>query len=88
MTERHIRNVGPMMVSPRCGARTRAGGACRSPAVSGRRRCRMHGGAKGSGAPKGNGNALKTGLYTAERLALRRQLGSLMRVGKKLLRDI
>jgi uncharacterized protein YjcR len=26
----------------------------------------MHGGAKGSGAPKGNQNALKHGLYTAE----------------------
>jgi hypothetical protein len=48
----------------------------------------MHGGAKGSGAPKGNSNALKSGLYTAERLAMRRQLGLLMRTGKTLLRDI
>ncbi len=88
MTERHARNVGPMMASERCGARTRAGGVCRSPAVSGRRRCRMHGGAKGSGAPQGNGNALKAGLYTAERLAMRRQVGAIMRASKKLLRDI
>jgi hypothetical protein len=85
VTERPARNVGPMMASARCGARTRAGGECLSPAVSGRRRCRMHGGAKGSGAPKGNGNALKTGLYTAERLAMRRQVGLLMRASKKLL---
>lgn len=77
-----------MMASERCGARTRAGGVCRSPAVSGRRRCRMHGGAKGSGAPQGNGNALKAGLYTAERLAMRRQVGAIMRASKKLLRDI
>jgi hypothetical protein len=48
----------------------------------------MHGGAQGSGAPKRNSNALKSGLYTSERLAMRRQLGSLMRAGKKLLRDI
>jgi hypothetical protein len=88
VTERHARNVGPMMTSERCGARTRAGGACRSPAVSGRRRCRMHGGAKGSGAPQGNRNALKTGLYTAERLAIRRQVGAIMRASKKLLRDV
>lgn len=88
MTERHARNVGPMMASPRCGARTRAGGACLSPAVSGRRRCRMHGGAKGSGAPKGNGNALKAGLYTAERLAMRRRVGLIMQTGKKLLGNL
>jgi hypothetical protein len=88
VTERHARNVGPMMASPRCGARTRAGGACLSPAVSGRQRCRMHGGAKGSGAPKGNGNALKAGLYTAERLAMRRRVGLIMQTGKKLLGNL
>jgi hypothetical protein len=88
VTERHARNVGPMMASERCGARTGAGGACRSPAVSGRRRCRMHGGAKGSGAPTENSNALKSGLYTAERLAMRRQVGLIMRASKKILRDL
>ena len=88
MTERHARNVGPMMASERCGAKTRAGGACRSPAVSGRRRCRMHGGAKGSGAPRGNDNALKAGMYTAERLAMRRRVGLIMRTSKKLLGDL
>ena len=52
--------------APRCGARTRSGRPCQSPAVTGRRRCRMHGGAPGSGGPKGsrNGN-YKRGLYTA-----------------------
>ena len=29
-----------------------------------KRRCRMHGGAPVSGAPRGNKNALKSGLYT------------------------
>ena len=56
----------------RCGARTRSGGPCRSPAVTGRRRCRMHGGAQGSGGPKGarNGN-YKHGRYTAQTMATR-----------------
>jgi len=35
-----------------------------APAVKGKKRCRMHGGAPGSGAPRGNKNALKHGLYT------------------------
>jgi hypothetical protein len=38
----------------RCGAKTRAGHPCRQAAVKGRTRCRMHGGAKGSGGPRGN----------------------------------
>jgi hypothetical protein len=53
----HARNTGPMLASPRCGAKIRSGGSCRSPAVRGKRRCRMHGGAPGSGAPRGNQNA-------------------------------
>ena len=59
----------------RCGARTRSGAACKSAPVSGRRRCRMHGGAAGSGAPRGarNGN-YKHGRYTAEVAATRRWL--------------
>jgi hypothetical protein len=47
MTFDHPRNVGPMLASLRCGAKTRSGGACRSPAVAGKKRCRMHGGAPG-----------------------------------------
>src|SRR5215216_6002255 len=51
----------------RCGSQTRSGRPCQSPAVAGRARCRMHGGAKGSGGPSGtrNGN-YKHGRYTAE----------------------
>jgi hypothetical protein len=58
----------------RCGARTRSGNPCRSPAVRGKRRCRMHGGAAGSGAPTGNQNALRHGHYSAEAIARRRDL--------------
>lgn len=78
------RNVGPMLQSERCGAKTRAGGECRAPAVSGRRRCRMHGGARGSGAPAGNKNALKTGLHTAEVIHLRRRVNALLRKGRRI----
>jgi hypothetical protein len=76
---RHPRNTEPMKLSPRCGARTRGGGACRAPAVSGRARCRMHGGAVGSGAPRGNQNALKSGLHTAEARAELRRARAVMR---------
>lgn len=49
-----------------CGAKTRNGGKCKSPPCRGKTRCRMHGGAKGSGAPKGNLNALKHGRYSRQ----------------------
>lgn len=51
--------------APRCGAKTRASGACRSPAVRGRQRCRMHGGTN-RGAPKGNRHAWVHGDRSAE----------------------
>jgi hypothetical protein len=39
----------------------------------------MHGGAKGSGAPRGNQNALKHGLYTREELAFQRKVRDFLR---------
>ena len=65
--------------SPRCGARNRRGMPCQSPAVTGRARCRLHGGADGIGAPPGNRNALKHGRYTAEAIARRREVAALLR---------
>jgi glucans biosynthesis protein len=62
--------------APRCGAKTRNGSPCRSPAVHGRKRCRMHGGTN-PGAPKGNRNAWKHGLYSREMRELRRLLREL-----------
>jgi hypothetical protein len=53
----------PMHLSLRCGAKTRKGNACQSPAMP-NGRCRMHGGMS-PGAPKGNRNARKHGLYSA-----------------------
>ena len=52
---------------------------------SGKTRCRMHGGATGSGAPTGNKNALKHGRYTAEAIALRREFQALMRQNRQLI---
>ena len=48
----------------------------------------MHGGAAGSGAPRGNKNARKHGLYSREALAERRQLAELMRQSRKLILEI
>jgi uncharacterized protein YjcR len=65
--------------TPRCGAKTRKGTPCKAPVVKGRSRCRMHGGARGSGAPRGNKNALKHGYYTQESISKRRKANALMR---------
>lgn len=88
MTGDHQRNTVPMLTSLRCGAKTRSGKPCRSPAVNGKKRCRMHGGAPGSGAPPGNKNALKHGRYTHEAIEERRSLQGLIRQSRKLLQDI
>ena len=84
----HIRNTGPMLASPRCGARTRSGSACRSPAVHGKKRCRMHGGALGSGAPRANQNARKHGLFSRDAIAERRQVRTLLGEARKLLEEM
>jgi hypothetical protein len=81
----HARNTRAMLASPRCGARIRCGGACRSPAVRGKKRCRMHGSAPRSGAPRGNRNARKHGLFTREALAERRQIQALLGEARKFL---
>src|SRR2546423_1965850 len=80
--------LGPMHGATRCGAKTRRGTACQSPAVRGKRRCRMHGGAPGSGAPRGNENALKDGLYRKTAIEERTELRALIRRSHKLLQDI
>jgi hypothetical protein len=81
----HARNTGPMLASRRCGAKTRSGDACRSPAVHGKKRCRMHGCAQGSGAPKANENARKHGLFTRDAIAERKRIQTLLGEARKLL---
>ena len=84
----HARNTGPMLASPRCGAKTRSGGACRSPAVHSKQRCRMHGGAQGSGAPEANQNARKHGLFTRDALVEREQIQTLLEETRRLLEEM
>jgi len=84
----HKRDTTGLRSAPRCSARTRRGGSCNAPAVSGKGRCRMHGGAKGSGAPKGNRNALKNGFWTREAIAERRLISQLIRESRETLRKI
>jgi uncharacterized protein YjcR len=48
----------------------------------------MHGGAAGSGAPKGNQNALKHGMFTKEMKAERAHVRELIAEAKELLRRI
>jgi hypothetical protein len=47
----------------------------------------MHGGAKGSGAPKGERNgAYRTGMRTVEMIELRREANAFIRASKAMLR--
>ena len=66
-----------------CGAETRAGTACQSPPVAGRKRCRLHGGLS-PGAPRGsrNGN-YRRGDWTKEAIEERRWLRSLVQAFAK-----
>ena len=84
----HVRLTAPMLASPRCGAKIRSGGACRAPAVGGKTRCRMHGGAPGSGPPRGNRNARKHGLFTRDAIAERKQVQALLGEARKLLQEM
>ena len=68
-----------LAAAPRCLAMTRMGTACQSPAVKGRKRCRMHGGTN-PGAPKGNQNARKHGGYSAKTLEAVRWLREIGRL--------
>jgi hypothetical protein len=53
-----------------------------------KRRCKIHGGAPGGGAPLGNRNALRHGRYTAKAFAARRAIQALLRENRKLLQSI
>jgi glucans biosynthesis protein len=70
--------------APRCRARCRRSKLpCRAPAMRGKRVCRLHGG-KGGG-PRGERNgAYRTGRYTAEAKAERRQMRAVIRELRRL----
>ena len=84
----HARNTGPMLASPRCDTKIRSGGLCRSPAVRGKKRCRMHGGAPRSGAPRANQNARRHGLFTKVAIAERKRIQALLADARKLLQEL
>ncbi len=76
--------------APRCGAKTKGnnGEPCRCPAIKGKARCRVHGGAKGSGAPQDNMNALKHGETTAAAKAFKLEIKEAIRLSKSLLKEL
>lgn len=71
----------------RCGAKTRSGLPCKSPAIAGKRRCRMHGG-KGSGAPKGSKNALKHGHTTQEAKDKLKEIKDMLKEARKFIKQV
>ena len=83
-------NPMQIMEDNRCLARTRKGKSafCQARKVTGKKRCRMHGGAKGSGAPKGSKNALKHGYYTKENIAKRSEIHKLIKECRKLSQEL
>jgi hypothetical protein len=83
------RRLSNLAKARRCGARTRTGAACKQAAVRARARCRMHGGAKGSGGPRGdrNGN-FKEGLWTRESVNQRKAMRERVNEVRALLRAI
>jgi hypothetical protein len=78
--ERNTNEPLSLRLVPRCGAKRRNGEPCQRPAARGRHRCRLHGGAPGSGAPRGerNGN-YKTGRHSQEALRERRMISDVIR---------
>ena len=86
LTNDPVQRRWAMHLSPRCGARTRGGSPCRSPAVRGKHRCRMHG--AWAGPPRGNRNALKHGQRTAEAVAWRRRARELLAEARELVEEV
>jgi hypothetical protein len=79
--------AGDPSSAPRCGAKTRASGSCRQPAMR-NGRCRLHGG-KSPGAPRGdrNGN-FRHGLRTKDAIADRREAMSVRRMLREIQRAL
>ncbi|MGH6931199.1 MAG: hypothetical protein ACREEE_02070 [Dongiaceae bacterium] len=68
-----------MSETGRCDAKDRRTDlSCERVPEAGRRRCRRHGGAPGSGGPRGNQNRLVDGFYSAAAKAERDAVGKLL----------
>ena len=83
---------GDPSTAPRCGAKTRKGTACKSPAMS-NGRCRMHGGkSTGPRTPEGLERSRKAnwkhGHYSQESIEERRLLRQFIKDSKEFLEEI
>src|SRR2546423_1317065 len=66
--------------APQCGARTKSGKPCRSPATR-KGRCRLHGGASASGGPPGERNGqYRHGERTKGAIAERQKFSALLKM--------
>ena len=74
-------------VEIKCFARTRRGTLCQTPRITGKKRCRMHGGTS-DGVPKGNKNAFKHGRYSKVIIENRKRTMQLKREFKALLAQL
>jgi glucans biosynthesis protein len=83
MTSKPVAQYGADAAEPALRRQDRLGSPCQSPAVGGKKRCRMHGGAPGSGVPRGDKQALKHGAYTQE--AIERRKGIRVRRSRDLI---
>src|SRR5882757_5062796 len=84
--------VGDPNSAPRCGAQTRQGRACQSPAMA-NRRCRMHGGTStgprtAEGLARSRRARWKHGLYSGKTRAEHRRVRELLIQSRALLKQI
>ena len=80
----HAARFGPDWPGHRCGAMTRAGGACQNPAIGGRSRCKLHGGkSTGPRTPEGKARTIaahtKHGRRSREHVARVREINAELR---------
>ncbi len=71
----------------RCGAKTRAGGACQNPAINNRSRCRLHGG-KSTGPRTPEGKARSIAAHTKHGRRSRAHIAKVKAINAELRRVI
>ena len=78
--ERNTEVPPSLRLLPLCGAKRRDGLSCQKPRSKGRSRCRLHGGAPGSGAPRCKANGRYShGLLTTESIDERIALSEMLK---------
>lgn len=79
----HAKQELAYLLSPRCSAKRKYDGKpCQAPAANGKGRCRMHGGARKSGAPRGNKNAEKHGFFFKNSINFRKKITNILQSNK------